>query len=63
MDNKAYAGRCVECGEVCAIMAIDDRYRKEIANEIGDWVRDGLQVELMTVEEAREAFASCTCDV
>ena len=60
-EHRAYAGRC-KCGNVVAIMAITDRHREELAETVAEWIRDGLSVEQVTVEEARESFSLCECE-
>lgn len=60
-EHRAYAGRC-KCGQVVAVMAITDRHREDLADTAAEWIRDGLSVEQVTVEEAREMFGLCQCE-
>jgi len=36
-------------------------YRKDNAKEVARWVRDGLTIERMDVDEVRVYLHSCTC--
>lgn len=57
---EAYVGRCANCREVVAATVITDE-RDRLAETVAEWLQDDLRVEIMTVEQAREAFTLCEC--
>lgn len=50
-----YIGRS-SCGCVVAVAVDEPKYQKDNAKEIGNWIRNGLTVERMSVVEARKTF-------
>lgn len=62
MDDQvmAYVGR-KSCGcIVCAIVDVPNM-KKEIAEDLSNWVLDGLTIDRVPVDEVRVAFtADCT---
>lgn len=60
-EQMAYVARCA-CGAVVAAVIDDPNYRRDTAREVAAWIRGGLVVERMTVDEAREQWRPCTCE-
>jgi hypothetical protein len=54
----AYMGRR-SCGCVVAITVDDPEYKKDTAKEIGKWIRQGLAIERVSIETARQSFTTC----
>ena len=59
-ERMAYVGRC-ECGHIVAAAMDEPAYRKDNAMEIARWMRSGLTIERMDVDEVRTYLHSCTC--
>lgn len=56
--RNAYIGRCRTCGEAVAVGVEDEETRKE-------FIRDGLEIELVPLEAAKELFMrakGCNCN-
>jgi len=60
-EKRAYVGRC-KCGAIVAVTVIEEKYRNDTANVIHNWIRNGLEIEQVSVEEARNMFSLCTCE-
>ena len=58
-DRMAYVGR-QECGCIIAATVDNPAHKNHVANDLAEWVRDGLTIERLTLEEAREQFG-CKC--
>lgn len=64
MDDESrpcYMGRCPGCNNVIALTLDMPEYRKDVARDVAEWIRDGLVVERSTAREGRKLFDSCTC--
>jgi hypothetical protein len=68
--TKCYVGRCKCGGIVAAVVAEADwtedtkkkaAYEREVAKDVARFIREGLSIEPMEVEEVRAAFGKCTC--
>ena len=60
-DEYAYIG-IKKCGCVVAA-AVDSPDRpKDVAKDVAGFIRDGLTIERVSVEEVRERFNDCQCD-
>jgi hypothetical protein len=59
-EMMAYAGR-KRCGCVVAACVDEPNHARDVAREIANWVRAGMTVERMTVEDVRGALHRCTC--
>ncbi len=58
-NKKAYIGR-KSCG--CVVAAVTaDWPKEELAQELGEWIREGLTVELVDDQYVREHFTECHC--
>lgn len=57
-EGMAYVGRA-PCGCVRGIIVDDPSNRSYIAKETGKWIRAGLVVERMPIEEARPLIKRC----
>lgn len=66
---RCYIGRC-KCGNIVAATVIDldgltperqASHMKDVRKDVADFMREGLSIEQMDVEEVRKSFASCTC--
>lgn len=54
----AYAGRDT-CGCVVAVTVDEPKRREHVAATVAEWIRDGLAIERVTIEEARQLFTIC----
>lgn len=63
MSDGAYLGICSH-GKARAIYIDKPEYRKALAREIADWVRSGLTIQYVSVDEGRKRIQeSCLpCD-
>ena len=68
---KCYVGRC-KCGGILAAVVAEAEWMTdpakrrhyetvEVAKDVADFVREGLTIETMEVEQVRLEFGSCTC--
>lgn len=57
-DVMAYQGR-KGCGCVVAVTVDLPEYKKDTAKELAKWIRQGLSVERVTCEVARQSFTIC----
>ncbi len=57
-EPMAYMGR-KPCDCVVALTVDLPELKKDVAKEIGKWIRDGLTVERVSLEVARESFVIC----
>lgn len=60
MTGMAYVGRKV-CGCVCAAIVDDPAHKKEVAEDIADWIKSGLTIDRVSVEYVRENFVGWAC--
>ena len=69
MGNRCYVGRC-KCGNIVAATVIDvdnltpeaqREHEKYVRKDVAEFMRDGLTIEQMDVEEVRKSFAACIC--
>jgi len=57
--SHAYIGREENCGCVtCVTLDVPD-HKTDVAKDIARWIRQGMTVERVPVEDARSAFTSC----
>lgn len=54
----AYTGRDT-CGCVVAVTVDEPKHRDHVAQMVAEWIRDGLIIERVTIEEARMSFTLC----
>jgi len=56
--THAYLG-LKDCG--CAVAAVVDEknHQKDVAKSVANFIKDGLRIERVTIEEARETLHSC----
>lgn len=60
--THAYLGRCKTCGRVSA-MSVDMPYRlDDCAYFVATMIRDGLEVNRVTLQEARASEPWCECN-
>lgn len=59
--THAYLGRKV-CGCVVAITVDDTDNRKWTADAVAEFIRDGLTVDRVTIEDGRKALNFCQCE-
>lgn len=58
MSDMAYIGRKA-CG-CCVAAAVDKpEHRKDTAKHVAQWVRSGLTIERVPVDDARKALKKC----
>lgn len=68
---KCYVGRC-KCGGIAAAVVAEAEWMTdpakrrhyetvEVAKDVAAFVREGLTIETMDVEQVRLQFGSCTC--
>lgn len=58
-DNTyAYVG-IKDCGCIVAAAVDVKAHSKDVAKSVADFIKDGLKVERVTVEEAREKLRRC----
>lgn len=50
------------CGHTVAAFVDRPEYAKEIAKEIPKWIRSGMKVDRVPVEDARTMLHFCECD-
>lgn len=55
MAEYAYMGR-ETCGCVTCVTVDNPEYKKYVAKDLSDWIRQGLSVERVPIEEARQAI-------
>ena len=60
-DIMCYIG-IKKCGCVVAACVDNPEHKKDIAKNISDWVKDGLTIERISVEDARNRLSCCKCD-
>jgi len=58
--KKAYIGLCDGCSKVCAVTSILPDLKKDNANFVRSMVRQGLEVNIVTLEETRD-IEWCDC--
>ena len=51
-----------ECGCVVAACVDNPKHKKDIAKNVGDWVKDGLTIERISVEDTRNRLSYCKCN-
>jgi hypothetical protein len=59
VTGYAYIGR-ESCGCVTCVTLDDPGHKREVAKDIANWVRWGMSVERVAVEDARSAFTTCS---
>ena len=57
-EGMAYVAQ-KPCGCHVAATMIDERWRDETANDVAEWVRAGLTVKHMSIEETRTILGRC----
>lgn len=60
-QNMTYVARCKECGRMVAAMSDNPDMLRELADTVRDWIKAGLTVDRVSVEDVREGFAFCIC--
>ena len=64
MAEESYVARCkCGCGNLVFAMVNNPDHKKDVAREISKLIRDGYDIETMTVEEVREAPWGCISQV
>jgi len=58
-ETPCYIGRIPACGCVVAVVVDEPEHAKSTAKDVAGFIRDGLAVERMTVDEARAALKFC----
>lgn len=48
------------CGCSVAAAFDDDRFKRETAESVAEWIRDGLTVRFLSDDEARAVLGPCT---
>ena len=61
MSDYAYAGKCRVCGALCAAVVDRPEHKDDAAEAVAEFIRDGLEVNRITVEEVRAQFDTCKC--
>lgn len=62
MKNEfAYIG-VKPCGCVPCVAADEEDYRERISELLPEWIKKGMTVEHVTVEEARKRIKRCRCN-
>jgi hypothetical protein len=59
--THCYLGRIPGCNHVVSVIVDAPDDTASTARELARWVREGRQVERVTVEEARTAKLGCAC--
>jgi hypothetical protein len=59
MSDFAYVA-IHECGRIVAASVDDPDHKREVARDIGGWIRRGEAVERLPLDQVRKA-AWCTC--
>jgi len=54
-EPMAYIGRCPECKHVIFASADTPNNKKELAKDVGDCIKSGLEIERMSFEGVRKA--------
>ena len=57
----AYIGR-EKCGCVTCTVVDSPEFRKDTARYVARWLREGMDVERVSVEEARQLIKFCRCN-
>ena len=58
--THCYAGVCPGCGALCA-SRYDSGDKKEIAEDVAEFIADGLKIERVPLAEVGARFAACSC--
>ena len=60
MSQEAYITRHAACGKIMAAIVDNPQHKREVAKEVGNWIRSGDSVERMELEQVRKQDF-CTC--
>ena len=60
--RMGYAGRCTHCGHICAAVLARPNAPQRTAGHIAEFIKDGLFIELLPIEEIRSELQECTCE-
>ena len=55
--SQALVGRCRVCGQLHAAIVVNPRTADSVSRSVKEWRDSGLEIETMTVEEARPQLA------
>lgn len=58
-NGMAYIGRCPGCQNIVMGIVDDPEYKKDIAKQVADGIKNGLQVERVPLPVK---FARCKCE-
>jgi hypothetical protein len=58
--KRAYAG-LKDCGCLVAVVVDEPSFKTEVAEAVSEWIREGLTILPMTVEEANQRLKPCQC--
>lgn len=62
MSEYAYIGRC-KCGALVAATVDNPERKRQVAQDVAEFIRDGLAVERVDSDVVRVQFSRCTCEV
>lgn len=55
----AYIGRKPDCGCVVAIIVDMPEYKKDVAKQVAEFIRDGLEIERVDLDAGKQELHSC----
>jgi hypothetical protein len=58
--KRAYAG-LKDCGCLVAVVVDEPSFKREVGEAVSEWIREGLTILPMTVEEANQRLKPCQC--
>lgn len=61
-EKMLFIGTCTGCNQLVAGAVDDARDKKETAKFVAQMIRDGLRVERISVNDARNRMGHCTCE-
>lgn len=56
-----YVGKCKGCGAILAATDAEKQNAEQVAEDVAQFVREGLLVESSTDDTVRLSFGGCTC--
>ena len=60
--KMGYAGRCTQCGHICAAVIARPDKPQRTADNVAEFIKEGLLIELLPIEKIRAELHECTCE-
>ena len=61
-SRMGYAGRCTHCGHICAAVIARPNMPQRTADNVAEFIEEGLLIELLPIEKIRAELQECTCE-